>query len=314
MADAAGPHRGAPGCRLVLLLACLTPRPAHADEPAWAAYPQAVVARPLTLPPLFFSPFAGAAVTSATDVVDPFTSTTARATGTGTALSFGLDVGLTGRVQAGFLFTLPLDPVADFGAFTANLQLALIRDLVNVRFDVGAQRRDFRYSVMGVDTLDIVDGFVAGVGLPIKARLGRFVAITSGSSSARGFESPPLVTDGHHYKFGDSIATQDLFTVGIWPGVGTGGAVHLPIGVLVQPHPVVAFGLRSGYRLTFLSASGGTATSFVHFVPVALDVIVSIGRHVDLAATAALVGTIGGDTSRGFADVRKFDLWVVVRF
>ena len=294
----------------LLLLACAA---ASADEESgWARYPQAVVARPLTLPALVFQPFVGVAVTNATAVVDPLVSTV-KATGTGLSLSFGGDVGLTSRAQLGLLFTLPLSPAADFGAFTATFQYALLRDLVNLRLDIGAQRRDLFYPVNGTPTQDIVDGFVAGIGLPIKARIGRHVAIVSGSTSARGFDSSPLVTDGHFYKFGDGLATQDLFTVAIWPGRGTGGAVHLPIGLVFQPVPALALGLRSGYRLTVLTASDCAATSFVHQIPVALDVTVSIGRHLDLAATAQVAGTVGGATSRGFADVRKFDLWVVVR-
>jgi hypothetical protein len=290
---------------------------ASEEEPSRRTYPASRVERPLLLPPLVFEPQIGVGVTNVDNG------------GNGETLSFGVDAGVVKRLQLGLFFDFPLDPNADFGTFLFDVQLGLHK-MVNLRFDVGAERFSVRLGQLGGTTKD---GFVAAVGVPVKIKLHRMLAFVSSDSSARGFGPQPLQAskDGKTSAYGAGVIfSNDL--VALWvadtgsAGIGSTslfGALMLPVGFIFQPHDRISFGVRSGYRLAFFHTFGDGApsrTPLVHYVPLALDLVVNPIRQLDLGFTAFLFGFVGsqnllpsGASGPGWADLRQFNFWVAGR-
>ncbi len=162
-----------------------------------------------------------------------------------------------------------------------------------------------------------------GVGAPYKLKLSAMFALVSGSPTARGFASQPLVVGaGQSSSYGGTVLlSNDIFAMAIYGFGVTGGPIEvgvltLPIGLLVQPHDRISFTARVGYRLAF--AHAGRETPVIHFLPVAFDVVVNPVRMLDIGFTAALWGYLATDTRSasglGYADLRQFDVWVAARF
>src|SRR5262249_24816347 len=107
--------------------------------------------------------------------------------GVGESLGFGLDVGLAKRLQVGVFFAFPVHPVAVFGDFVANLQANLVPRVLNIRFDVGAER------IAGINGR-FADSFISGIALPFKVAFGRYVALIGSGTQARNFGWPILTT------------------------------------------------------------------------------------------------------------------------
>ena len=301
----------------------VVPPPATVTHPPrrelLAAHGGPLIDRPLLLPRFIFQPWVEFGITNSSIYEDAELDTTKKV-GTGCTVSFGVDIGLPGRFQLGALFALPVSPSADIGTFVFDLQYGLLKQL-NLRLDLGAQHQLVHALLAGALYSQTLDGFVMGVGAPLKIKLHRMLALTSGSTMARGFETPPVITAGQAVSFGSIVASQDIFSLGVWNQSGdnvVGGVINLPVGLLFQPHPMLALQARTGYRLSFTKQSGGSSTT--HMVPVALDVVVTVARRIDLGFTASLTGTVHGTTASGdpttfsYLDIRKFDLWVAARF
>jgi hypothetical protein len=308
-----------------LAAVCALAGAARAEDVPKAHYPSSLVERPMILPRLMFEPQLDVEITNTNSqnnggIVSPG--------GVGETFGFGLDVGLARRLQAGVFFAIPLHPVADFGDFVANLQANLVPHALNFRFDIGAER------IAG--NSGHIDSFIFGLGLPYKAKLARYFAFIGGSTRARGFGYPLLTASPTSGVFsGAALFSNDVFTLQVFCApVGTGGgcvnvvegALHLPFGVLIQPHPIVSFAVRTGYRLVFQTASfGGASTSVTeHFVPLAFDLTFCIARIIDLGFTAFLHGFITGSGTGaggininirgGYADLQRYDVWMALRF
>src|SRR5579859_4564792 len=134
-------------------------------------YPMAVAERPLLLPPLMFEPLVGTGVTNTKDG------------GNGETLNFGLDVGVHKRLQLGFFFDFPVNPNPDFGTWVAHAVVGVHR-FVGVRVDIGTEQ--IKVTIPGLFD-DTKAGFVAGLGLPVKVRLARWVSFVSGPTNDAGF-------------------------------------------------------------------------------------------------------------------------------
>lgn len=222
------------------------------------------------------------------------------------------------RLQVGVLFDIPVHPDANFGTFLANVQAGLGR-AINFRMDLGVEQASFG-TPLGSTTKA---GFLFGVGLPLKARVNRYFAITSGSAAARGFGAFPLLpldansTSALYESL--PLLPGDFFTFFVLPGDNGAspaylGSFTLPIGFLVQPHPVVAIGVRTGYRMQFTGGGGSTQATLNHFVPLAFDLVVTPIKQLDLGFTATLWGLVAGDSTTvmapGYADLRIFELYL----
>jgi hypothetical protein len=184
------------------------------------------------------------------------------------------------------------------------------------------------------------DAFIAGVGLPIKIPLGRRVAFISGSTRARGFGSEPLITASAMASgvtstlaaYG-SLFTEDLLSVitfsteqqGSTPSTRVvGGVLHVPVGLLVEPASWLALSVRTGYRLAFSHVDGGgnnsdvaPSTKLVHYVPLAIDLVVMPFRRLELGFTATIYGPVKSDLSddtaaKHWSDLSRFDFWIAV--
>jgi hypothetical protein len=85
-------------------------------------------------------------------------------------------------------------------------------------------------------------------------------------------------------------------------GTSIVGSLYLPLGLLIQPHPIVSFAARTGYRLQFqhsesTAPSKATSDLMLHFVPLAFDVVFDVVHVVDLGFTATIVGFLSGGGS-----------------
>lgn len=268
-------------------------------------YPSSQVARPLVLPPGMFQPSVGMGITN-------------MSSGTGETLSVAMDFGIVRRLQAGVLGDFPINPNASFGTVLGNLQVGLASAL-SLRFDLGLQRistaierRSFSHNAL-----------IFGVGVPLKLKLSAMFALVSGSSTARGFASHPLLVGAAQVSsYGGSVAlSNDIFAMAFYGFSDPGGPIEvgvltLPLGLLVQPHDRISFTARIGYRMAF--AHAGHITPVAHFIPLAFDVVVNPVRVLDIGFTAALWGYVATDTRSssavGYADLRQFDIWVAARF
>ena len=283
-----------------------------------ARYPASLVDRPLTLPPAMVQPFTGVGITNLENG------------GTGETLSFGLDIGVSRQVQLGVFFNFPINPNSSCGTFLTNLQVNLTKQL-NLRFDLGAQKllaaRFPGVDESGMSTLlDYSSvGFLFGVGSPLKFKLHKMFAITSGSNSTRGSGVQPLSVDatGQRSLYPDSaVLSEDVLSVLAYDGGGSAGvvtrtALTLPIGFLFQPHDKISLGIRSGYRVIFMHLPSTPGTPTWYYVPLSFDVAVNVMRQVDIGFTAFINGYVGSPTTVfnvGYADLRVFDIWAAARF
>ena len=199
---------------------------------------------------------------------------------TGEALNIGFNMGIMDRLQAGAALSFPVNPNADFGAFTVNGQYALM-DFVSGRVDIGAAK-------LGAGDASST-GFQFGLGAPLKYKLNPMLAVTSGSQYA---------TQG----------AQDIFYVVAVSG-GTLWSFGLPIGILVQPHEMIAAQLRTGLR--FVGTTGDMGVT-VTTVPIGLDLFVNIMQMIDVFFTFELPGPVSN--GGGYADERDFTIGARARF
>jgi hypothetical protein len=289
----------------LLLSCCVGAGQAHAvgEEPsAGADYPIPLVERPLVLPPRMVQPALG---------IDVANSDNRSLAATGETLAFGADVGIVRRLQAGAYFAFPLNPVANLGTFLANVQLGLHRD-VSVRLDVGMTRLSSSIDGSRKDFLTLA------LGLPWRVRLRRRLALVSGSTSALGFgptlhvgKNTPISFAGYQ---GNAVTNHALVTL-LGDGNGQLLTAQVPLGLLVQPHRVLALTASVAYR-AIIALPNGTV---LHTLPVDGDVVATVVPRLDAGFHVELVGFLGGTYAYNgastthaswFADTRIFSLFV----
>jgi hypothetical protein len=276
-----------------MLFATLSPTGARAEEPADA---RNWIDRPL-LPERWkveVEAASGWGVRPATD----------GSAGRGLFAELAVDVGLPAHWQVGLYGRESFGRSGDAGsgelsAFLLNVQHAFA--------PWGAARADFGFADGTLGN----GGLSGGVGLPLKYRFDEHWALTSGRTSPRAFGSASADGDWAGYTPSDDLLTLQmnefpcLFNNGpgspsFSPGCGEVwfGTVGLPVGVIFQPFSGLAFGLRSGVRYSF--SWGGTPSAFGGgpagpqipplFVPVALEVVASPARWLDLGINAQTAG------------------------
>ncbi len=154
------------------------------------------------------------------------------------------------------------------------------------------------------------NGVILGAGVPFKIRLHRMVALVSGGTG--------ILDYSHFYNLGGdggssayagpllAVGGSDLLNYSHTDQAGAGldsFTLNVPLGLLIQPHERVALTLRAGYSLAYSRSSSsetGTSSTTTHYVPVGLDLKVTVLKQLDLGASFRLLGRVGGSTSTQF--------------
>jgi hypothetical protein len=163
--------------------------------------------------------------------------------------------------------------------------------------------------------------------------------LISGSTWSRRFVTQPVETVGvptpfvgnGRDTFYGTLFTDDLFTFATY-GSGTSrvvaGAVHVPVGVLVQPSPYIAFSVRTGYRYVFVNLGAPSdgvvltqrlGTRAAHYIPLSVDIIGSPWKYIDVGVSGTLYGAVSSDLNgltqpTKWGDLFQFDLFVAAHF
>ena len=246
----------------------------------------------------------------------------------GVTVGGGFDLGLSPRVQIGLYLQMPVYPLVDFGVLDANVQFLLVPDALNLRADLGVEREAVTF--LGGPASHTAS-FVAGVGLPLRAG-SKQVAFISGSTFGRRHATPFMLkfADASSHFVG-AIVSDDFLTLEArnqdLPNspVTLVGALHVPVGLLIQPARALALAVRSGYRLFFAYTPGQngmpSSSATRHTVPLAFDLVVTFKRF-DLGFTATILGALGNTpvttnsvdaASQHWWDLQRYDLWIAAR-
>jgi hypothetical protein len=282
-------------CSIGLATARAAADPSGGDR---AGYPAVVIDRPLTLPPRTAQSAVG---------MDLSSGNSGGVSSTGETLAFGTDVGLLRRVQAGAYFALPVSPVSNFGTFLSNVQAQLGR-AAKLRFDLGVTRFVAAADHSSRDFVTIA------LGVPLKLRVHRLLALVSGSTTALGFgptlhlpRSAPIGFSGYH---GNAVTNSALVTV-VGDASGQLLTAQVPIGLLLQLHRAVAVTAGVAYRAV-ISLPNATV---LHTLPIDGEVSVNVIPRLDVGFHFELAGFLGASWARGgpstwhpgwFADTRVF--------
>jgi hypothetical protein len=233
----------------------------------------------------------------------------------GETLAAGIDYGASDKVQLGLAAAFPINPGAGFGSVLGSLA-AGGSDNVAVRLDAGYER----IGVTGGNVLPGVnshtDRFFGGIGAPIRIPLSPTVAFVSGRVGAVQFgHFNNLGFNGAGLYLGASGLSQlaaDLLVIsGGNNNSATSLGINLPAGLLLQPDPHFALTLQTGYSVT-IQASGATIVD--HYIPLALEAVVSPAQLLDIGARFALDGFVaesgGGGATPGYFDLRSLMFWI----
>ena len=232
----------------------------------------------------------------------------------GETVAIGADFGATDQVQLGLGVALPIHPGAAFGSLLANA-LFTVDPRIAVRLDAGYERVGING---GTDIRnDHANGYFGGLGAAIKVPITEAVSFVTGQNGAVGFghfNNIGLGTAGLYFgATGLTPASSDFLIVS---GNDSGGSdanigINLPAGLLVQPDPRVAVTLQAGYSAV-IRTSGLTGT--LHFVPLALEAVVSPAPALDVGARFSLEGYVGASDERlrlgaSYFDLRALMIW-----
>jgi hypothetical protein len=234
----------------------------------------------------------------------------------GETLAAGIDYGVSDKVQVGLAAAFPVAPGAAFGSLLGSLSAGGGNN-VAVRVDAGYERFGFNGSGAPFGNPH-ADRFFGGIGAPIKIPLSPTVAFVSGRVGAVHFgHFNNLGVSGLGLYVGASGLSEqaaDIFVVsGGNNGTNTDIGINLPVGLLVQPDPRLALTLQAGYSAVIATSGSGLAN---HYIPLALELVVSPAQLVDVGARFALDGFVaqsGGGSSTGYLDQRALMLWVRLR-
>lgn len=255
------------------------------------------VERPLTLRPGTVQPTLLLGITNISDN---------NQSSSGESVSAALDVGVTPMLQLGLYASFPVNPAA-FGSVLANAQAAL-SDSAGLRLDLGLVRETANLGSLIQGSTNL---FTFGIGAPIKLRLSRFVALTSGRPGAAAFGQPLAVamgSSGVTLGANPMLYGDDVFGLVADDNGHVDYVAHLPIGLLLSPHERFAIGLRTGFRAVFPSRGEWTK-----MVPVGADAMVSLARNFDLGASFDVAGIVD-DPNESYFDYRQISVWTQARF
>ena len=235
----------------------------------------------------------------------------------GETLAFGVDIGATDGFQFGLGLALPIHPGAAFGSvlvstlFRADPRAAL-------RLDVGFEHIGINGNPSQVNTSH-ANRYFGGLGAAVKVPITEKVAFVTGRNGAVPFGHFQNVGAGATgFFFGATELPQASSDFLIVSQNDTGSSstvvgINLPAGLLVQLGPLVAMTLQAGYSVVI--ESSGTATGILHFVPLALEAVVSPAPPLDIGARFSLDGYVGASDARfslgaGYFDLRALMLWI----
>jgi hypothetical protein len=230
----------------------------------------------------------------------------------GETLAAGVDFGVSDGAELGLATAFPIHPGAGFGSVLGSAALAVSRDSA-VRIDVG-------YESIGASTgPDRTSRYFGGFGARIRVPLGPTLAFVSGRVGAVHFgHFNNLGTGDVGVYDGATIFTEaaaDFLVIsGGSNGSNTNVGINLPAGLLLQVDPHLAVTLQAGYSALVVSGSGSTAS--LHYIPLALEAVVSPAEAVDLGLRFfldGLVATTGGvSNAPGYFDTRALMFWIRV--
>jgi len=233
----------------------------------------------------------------------------------GETLALGVDYGAADRIQLGVGLAVPIHPGASFGSvlvsglFSADPRLA-------VRVDAGYERVGINGGG-GTIRQDHGNRYFGGLGAAIKVPITGAVAFVSGRNDAVSFGQFANVGSNAGFYFGATGVTQtssDFLVISGYDQANSETAVgiNVPAGLLVQPDPHIAMTLRAGYSAVIWSSTGPTGT--LHFIPLALEAVVSPLPALDIGARFSLDGYVGASDDRlslraGYFDMLALMVW-----
>jgi opacity protein-like surface antigen len=231
------------------------------------------------------------------------------ATADGLSLEMGFDFGASDKTQGGIALALPITPGAGFGSILGTAVYGASPNL-GIRLDAGYERIGFNGG-SGFLT-GHANRFFGGLGVPIRVPITPMVAFVSGRTSSVQF--------GHFNNFGDSgvgfysgassfpESSSDFFVIsGGDSSTTTNVGIHLPLGLLLQPEPHLALRLESGYAA--LINDSGT----LHFIPLAVEAIVTPVPRLDFGLRFVVDGNVAGSSAFGYFDQRALMFWLRLR-
>jgi hypothetical protein len=239
------------------------------------------------------------------------TATTAE----GETVAAGVDFGVTDRAQLGVALAFPVNPNGGFGSVVGSGAFSTNADTA---FRIDAGYENFRVNVAGLGSAT-ANRFFGGLGARFRIPLSPTVAFVTGRVGTVHFgHFNNLGTGGFSEYVGASLFTEaasDFFVVsGGDNGSPTDIGFNLPAGLLVQPDPHIAITLQAGYSTVVETAQGSTAS--LHFIPLALEVVVSPAAAFDVGFRFFLdgfVGSTGTGFGPGYFDTRALMFWLRAR-
>jgi hypothetical protein len=292
-------HRCDERARTVALMTVLAAYPPQiGDEPTPAPTPAPVVPRRMRLPRVFTGPYPWALIDR--PLVAPLGTILLRdevtmgATydngwATGAAEVLGVDAGVGRGVQLGVLLALPLVLQPNAGTALGSIAVALTHD-VALRVEGGFEHFQLpRNSLARTGPPVSADGGIVSVAIPARWRVHRRVAITGGGGS--GLPGQWLVGYGPdaYAPFTPYLSSALLIVRFAQPGQSAPNlySLNLPVGVLIQPHRMLALHLQTGTRVTFADLSYAALS-----IPLDLDVVLTPHPRVDLGISLDLAGSV----------------------
>jgi hypothetical protein len=238
--------------------------------PAKPAYPWALLDRPLVAPrgtafvreEVTLGALPGASTYGATEVI-------------------GGEVGVGHGVQLGLQAALPLVAAPNGGTVLASLQVGLTHNIA-LFVEGGYERAQFPEELTNV--VQTLDAGVLGVALPSKWKLNRWVGITAFGG---GLRSQWLLNYGDIYSPLSAVLSTDLFSVRVGGTDSTTYSVFVPVGLLLQPHPMFALHIQTGPRLIFSNKSFTNLSA-----PLNVDAVVTPHSRVDVGVSLGLNGAL----------------------
>lgn len=230
----------------------------------------------------------------------------------GESLAAGLDYGATDKTELGLAVAFPVNPGASFGSVLGSIAVAT-SNTAALRLDAGYERIGTNGAAFGPPH---VDRFFGGIGARIRVPISPTLAFVSGRVGAVHFGNfINLGNSGVGNYIGASYYTEgaaDFFVVSGGNGnSGTNIGINLPAGLLLQPDPHLALTLQSGYSTIIASLTNSTPT--VHFIPIAVEAVVSPAALLDIGLRLFIDGTVaqtGGGSAPGYFDRRELVFWL----
>jgi hypothetical protein len=234
---------------------------------------------------------------------------------TGETLALGAEFGATDDIQLGLGLALPVHPGAGFGSILGTAAVA-VNNGIALRTDVGFESIGFNGDNTGISSH--TSRYFGGVGASIKVPISPAVAFVTGRTGAIHFGHFNNIGDsGTGLYAGASVLTEASSDFLVFSGGNNGSStnigINLPAGLLLQPDPHLAVTLQAGYSAAIQIPNFGT-TQALHFIPLALEAVVSPTPLMDIGARFFLDGYVaqsGGSSSGnpGYFDLRALMLW-----